>query len=68
MTSPNERGDDGELVASIPADPLRRAFASALGAIMEALPPSRARDIAVEQVIAAHMRTEEALARHRVLN
>ena len=32
------------------------------------LPPSRARDIAIEQVISAHTRTEEALARHRILN
>jgi len=59
---------DGELVASVPADPLRSAFAGALGAIMEALPPSRTRDIAVEQVIGAHQRTEEILARHRILN
>ena len=59
---------DGELVASVTVDPLRAAFAAAIGALMEALPPSRARDIAVEQIIGAHMRTEELLARHRVLN
>ena len=65
-----ERNDaaDGELVATVPADPLRVAFARALGTIMETLPPGRARDIAVEQVIGAHQRTEELLARHRILN
>jgi len=58
----------GELVDRVTVDPLRKAFASALAAIVEALPPSRARDIAVEQIIGAHQRTEELLARHRVLN
>jgi len=68
MTEQNDSAD-GELVAAYPiADPLRAAFAQALGALMRALPPSRARDIAVEQIISAHMRTEELLARHRILN
>jgi len=58
----------GELVGRVTVDPLRAAFAHALRAIAEALPPSRARDIAIEQVIGAHQRTEELLARHRVLN
>jgi len=64
----NSEQDIGELVDVVTVDPLRSAFARALGTIMEALPPSRARDIAVEQLIAAHTRTEEILARHRVLN
>jgi len=65
-----ERNDtaDGELVASVTVDPLRAAFGAALAAIVEAMPPSRARDTALEQVIAAHVRTEEILARHRILN
>jgi len=67
MTEP-DHGVAGELVATVPADPLRAAFAQALGALMRALPPSIARDIAVEQVIGAHQRTEELLARHRILN
>jgi len=51
-----EQDNTPELVATVTpvADPLRSAFAHALRAIVEALPPSRARDIAVEQVIAAH--------------
>ena len=68
MTEQNDSAD-GELVAAYPiADPLRAAFAQALGALMRALPPSIARDIAVEQVMGAHQRTEELLARHRILN
>jgi len=67
-----EHQDDtaGELVdrVTIPADPLRAAFAQALGALMRALPPGLARDLAVEQVMGAHQRTEELIARHRVLN
>jgi len=66
--SEHEDSADGELVHVVDVDPLRAAFARALGVIMEALPPSRARDIAVEQVIGAHQRTEELLARHRILN
>ena len=68
MTEHEQDNADGELVHVVTADPLRAAFARALGVIMEALPPSRARDIAVEQVIGAHQRTEELLARHRILN
>ena len=68
MMTESDHGVAGELVATVPADPLRAAFAQALGALMRALPPSTARDIAVEQVIGAHQRTEELLARHRMLN
>jgi len=68
MTKHEQDTADGELVASVSIDPLRSAFAAALGAIIQALPPSRARDIAVEQLISAHVRTEEILARHRILN
>jgi hypothetical protein len=67
MTEQND-STDGEMVAAFPADPLRIAFASAMGALIRALPPSYARDTAIEQLIAAHARTEEALARHRILN
>jgi len=63
-----EKDVAGELIDVVHADPLRAAYAQALRTIMEALPPSRARDIAVEQVIGAHQRTEEILARHRILN
>ena len=59
---------DGELVASVAVDPLRNAFAAAIGALIQVLPPSYARDTAVEQIIAAHTRTEEVLAQRRVLN
>jgi len=68
MTECKEQDVAGELVDRVTVDPLRVAFARALGVIMEALPPSRARDLAVEQIIGAHQRTEELLARHRVLN
>jgi len=61
-------GVAGELVHVVPADPLRAAFAQALGALMRALPPGLARDLAVEQVMGAHQRVEELLARHRILN
>ena len=64
----HEKGHEPELVASFPADPLRAAFAAALSALIQALPPSYARDAAVEQLIAAHTRTEEVLARRRILN
>ena len=67
MTERNDAAG-GEFVTTVPADPLRLAFAQALGALMRALPPSIARDIAVEQVMGAHQRTEELLARHRMLN
>ena len=68
MTEHEEDRVTGELVHVVTADPLRAAFAQALGALMRALPPSIARDIAVEQVMGAHQRTEELLARHRMLN
>jgi len=63
-----EQPIDGEYVDIAPVEPLRAAFARALGALMEALPPGRPRDIAVEQIMGAHQRTEELLARHRILN
>lgn len=68
MTEHEDKDDAGELVDRVPADPLRMAFAAAIGALIQALPPSYARDTAVEQIIAAHTRTEEALNRHRILN
>jgi hypothetical protein len=47
---------EDELVETVVIpDPLRSAFAAAIGALMERLPPSRARDIAIEQVnLGAH--------------
>ena len=68
MTEHEEDRVTGELVHVVTADPLRAAFAQALGALIKALPPSYARDTAIEQLMAAHVRTEEILARHRVLN
>jgi hypothetical protein len=59
---------DGELVATVQVDPLRSAFASAMGALMERLPAGYARDVALTEIIAAHERTESAIARRRVLN
>jgi len=69
MTNTNEDGVVGELVDAAPAtEPLRSAFASAMRAIMEGLPPCRARDLAVREIMGAHQRVEELLARHRTLN
>jgi hypothetical protein len=59
---------DGELVETVTPDPIRVAFAAALGALIQSLPPSYARDVAIEQTIRAHLRTEEAVARRRILN
>jgi hypothetical protein len=59
---------DGELVATVTADPLRSAFASAMSALIQALPPSYARDVALAEIIAAHERTEHAIARRRALH
>jgi hypothetical protein len=58
----------GELVATVTADPLRAAFAAAMGALIQVLPPSYVRDVALTEIIAAHERTEHALARRRVLH
>jgi hypothetical protein len=68
MMTKNDKAVGEKLVATVPIDPLRSAFAAAMGALIQALPPSYARDTAIEQLIAAHTRTEEVLARHRVLN
>jgi hypothetical protein len=68
MTTEHDHGVAGELVHVVVTDPLRAAFAQALGALIRALPPSYARDTAIEQLMAAHVRTEEILARHRILN
>ena len=67
MTSPNEREDDGELVASVTVDPLRMAFGSAIEALMNMLGDCPARAIAVKEIMAAEERTRERLVR-RVLN
>lgn len=64
-----EQDNVPELVdAVVIPDALRSAFAVALGAIMQAMPAGIARDIAVTEIMAAHERTERALARHRTLN
>jgi hypothetical protein len=67
MTEENDNAD-GELVATVTADPIRAAFAAAMGAVVQVIPPGYAQEVAIEQLIAAHMRTEELLARRRVLN
>ena len=58
----------GELVDRVAIDPLRKAFAAAIAALMEALPSGYARDTAVEQIMEAHRRTEHALRRNQVLH
>lgn len=65
----NEQDDvaDGELVASVPADPLRSAFAVAISALMDALGECPAREIAVKEIMHAHDRARERLIR-RILN
>jgi hypothetical protein len=68
MTTEHDHGVAGELVATVAADPLRAAFAAAMGVLMERLPAGYARDVALTEIIAAHERTEHALARRRVLN
>jgi hypothetical protein len=68
MTEHEDTGVSGELVATVTADPLRSAFAAAMAALMERLPAGHTSDIALTEIIAAHERTEHALARRRVLN
>ena len=71
MTEHEHDAADGELVATVTADPqhlLRSAFASAMGALIQALPAGYARDVALAEIIAAHERTEHAIARRRTLN
>jgi hypothetical protein len=67
----HNEGVAGELAHVVTGDPqhlLRSAFASAMGALIQALPPSYARDVALAEIIAAHERTEHAIARRRILN
>ena len=68
MMTEHEDSADGELVATVTVDPLRAAFASAMGALIQALPAGYVRDVALAEIIAAHERTEHAIARRRVLN
>ena len=68
MTEHEHDNADGELVDVVVADPLRSAFAAAMGVLMERLPAGFVRDVALTEIIAAHERTEHALARRRVLN
>jgi len=68
MTNPSERKDhDGELIASVPADPLRVAFGAAIEALMNYLGDCPARAYAVREIIEAETRTRHALVR-RILN
>jgi len=60
--------DHPELVATVTHDPLRAAFAAAMGALIQALPPGYVQEVAIEQLIAAHVRAEQVLAKRRVLN
>jgi len=39
-----------------------------MGTLIQQLPPSHVRDIALEQIIEAHARTEQALSKTRVLH
>jgi len=63
-----EQDNTPELVATVTADPLRAAFAAAMGALIQVLPPGHAQEVAIEQLIAAHVRAEQVLAKRRVLN
>jgi hypothetical protein len=67
----DERDDVGggaDLVGSAYPDLLRAAFAQALGTLIDALPEGAMRNAAVAEMIAAHQRTAERLARRRRLN
>jgi len=62
----NEHDDvaDGELVQPV-ADPIRFAFAAAIGAVLTALPDGPARTLAVDEIAAAHQRVVAALMTYR---
>jgi hypothetical protein len=64
MTTPRKYDDaaNGELEA---IDPIRVAFAQAIGAIMNALPEGNARRVALEEIMSAHERTSAVLATYR---
>jgi hypothetical protein len=66
--TPGENDDaDGEMVDAIPVnDPLKAAFASAIGEVAM-LPDGPARTLAVNEIAAAHQRVKAALIR-RILN
>jgi hypothetical protein len=66
-----ERPDDDDtpvLVGIARPDALRAAFASALGVLMEAIPPGVEREIAVTEMMEAHDRTVATLAHRRRLH
>jgi len=67
MTEQNIAGELVEIVPE-PADPLCVAFAAAMAAVMGALPPGRARDLAVIEMMEAHARAARAISKYRVLN
>lgn len=48
------------------ANALRQAFAEAISVLIEALPDDRTRRIVIPEVMAAEMRTREALGRQRM--
>jgi hypothetical protein len=59
---------DGELVATVDADPIRVAFAAAAGEVLALLPVGGyAARAAVEEIMSAEARTRARLVR-RVLN
>jgi hypothetical protein len=71
MTDADERRperDDGDaaLVASVAPDLLRHAFGAAIAAIVDRLPAGVERDCAIAEVMAAHERCAEWLARKRL--
>jgi hypothetical protein len=68
MTTMTEREDTARLPAAAKPDPLRSAFAQAIGALMAGLQPGIERDVAVAEIMEAHDRTVAALAHRRRLH
>jgi hypothetical protein len=66
MTEKRDDAADGELVATVTADPITEAFAAAIGTVLDMLPESFARQTIVKENMAAHERTKQALVRRWV--
>jgi hypothetical protein len=67
MTEKRDDAADGELVATVDADPIKVAFAAAAAEVLALLPDGYARRAAVEEIIEAEGRTKARLMR-RILN
>jgi len=67
MSKPHEDDvADGELGELLPvADPVRVAFAAAIGEVMAVLPDGNARRVVVTEIMEAHTRVTTALAAFR---